>query len=448
MNPSLRAGLLAWLIPAMLVALGMSAAGAYWIGARSASIAYDEALKAAAEDVALNVRWADGALRLELSPQAERIVRADGQDRIAFAVSDARGAVIAGDRDLPEAPLVSRQGGASAALRFRGEPVQALRMRFDAAGEPFTVTVAETPGKRRAMARSVLLSLLVPEALVLALAVLFVWLSVGRGLRPLHALQAQLEVRGDRAAEPLTVADAPREVHTLVAALNHTIERLHRASRLQQDFVADTAHQLRTPLARIQAQLDQWPALDGAAQARAVTQLRDSTARAVRLANQLLALGRAERDAAASARQPVDWVRLVGRCADDWVHRAMEQSIDLGFELQPAVVRGDEALLRELVENLVDNALRYAGRGQVVTVSTQTERGEAVLRVDDSGPGIAAESRERALQRYVRLGPDDGSGSGLGLAIVDAIARQHGGGVRIDDSPLGGARISVRLPAA
>jgi two-component system sensor histidine kinase TctE len=448
MKSSLRQGLNRWLLPAMLLALGISVATAYGVGQRAAALAYDQALMATAEDLALGLHFAAHQPRFELSAQSERMLRSDVRDAIFFVVRNEAGGFLAGDADLPGLPPTQPGKASSSELTFRHQPVRALSIRFDQAEQPYVITVAETLGKRRDMVRAILASMLLPAAGVLALVALAAWLAVRQGLRPLAVLEQALHSRAPGQMVPLDMAQVPLELHSLVATLNGLLGRLEQATRAQQAFVADAAHQLRTPLAGLQSQIELLPRVDASNFGLAVEGLAVTTRRAIRLANQLLALSRSERDQATLQCQAVDLAGLVEAAADDWVHRAIAARIDLGFELAPAPLQGDGLLLHEMMQNLLDNALAYAGPDCVVTVATGSDRHHAWFSIDDSGPGIAPEQREQVFGRFWRAPGSPGDGSGLGLAIVRQIALQHGGAVEVSASALGGARLVVRLPRA
>lgn len=446
MRISLRQRLVVLLLPALVAAVLLGAVWTYFVGQRAAALAYDQALMATAADVALGLRFVDGQPRFELSQQTERMLRSDARDQLFFAVRLMDGAFVAGDPDLGSAPLVRLGEGSSVDLKFRNGRVRALAMQFEQDRIPFTVTVAETTHKRQDMAWSVLVFIAVPAAVVLCIAGLIVWVVVRSGLRPLDALERELAARSELDLSPIDASHAPREVHSLVEALNHLLSRLDKAARAQQSFVADAAHQLRTPLAGVQGQIELLATLEADQQDDAMKRLRSSVGRTVRLANQLLSLARSEHDPSTLNLRDLDLSTLVRESADDWVHRSIVAGIDFGFELAPSALRGDPFLIGELIENLVGNALNYSGRGSSITVSTAARQNTVELCVDDSGPGIPPAERERVFERFHRLPGNSNDGSGLGLAIVQQIAMRHRGSVEISQSMLGGARVCVRLP--
>jgi two-component system sensor histidine kinase TctE len=272
--------------------------------------------------------------------------------------------------------------------------------------------------------------MMLPQAVLILLAGLAVWYAVGRGLVPLASLQRELATRSHRDLSPLPEQQAPEEVRPLIRAMNELLGRLSQALEAQQRFIADAAHQLRTPVAGIKTQMElvlrQSPA--GEAQAT-LKQLQAATEQTTRLVNQLLSLARAEPGASrGQGGESIDLARLARDTTTEWVPRAIARNIDLGFDspLAAAHVEGDSFMLREMLNNLLDNAVRYTHPGGQVTVRV-TPRGRGVaLSVEDNGPGIPDTERERVFERFHRILGTGAEGCGLGLAIVREIAISHG----------------------
>jgi two-component system sensor histidine kinase TctE len=278
-----------------------------------------------------------------------------------------------------------------------------------------------------------------------------VWLSVTNGLAPLSRLRASLDRRDSVNLDPLPEPDLVSELQPVAGAFNALLGRIAEGTRAQREFQANIAHQLRTPLAGMKLQLE-WLAgrhRGDAETADAVTRLLQANERLIRETNQLLALARAEPSHYERARlEALDLAQLVESAVQAYVDQAVTRDIDLGFALVPAPAQGDRFLLRDLVDNLVDNALRYTPPGASVTVRTGVDAQGALLEVEDSGPGIPPEQRTRVFQRFVRLEPGT-TGSGLGLAIVKDIAQLHGARVELGEGEGGrGARFTVRFPRA
>jgi two-component system sensor histidine kinase TctE len=275
------------------------------------------------------------------------------------------------------------------------------------------------------------------------------WLAIVRSLRPVERLSQDIEQRSPDNLGPVDRPDIPREVAPLVSALNGLFARVVTASAAEKAFIADAAHQLRTPLTVLRTETElallesHPPQLDGL-----LRRLHIGTTRAARLANQLLSQARAEHERHNSPVERFDLKQFATEAAEEWVVRSMDASVDLGFELESARVEGHGFLLREMLANLLDNAINYAGLGARVTIRTSTSAtGQAVLEVEDNGPGIPLPDRERAFERFQR-GNAGGTGSGLGLSIVRDIAAHHGAKAELLDGPGGvGLKVRVTFPA-
>jgi signal transduction histidine kinase len=318
---------------------------------------------------------------------------------------------------------------------------------FSVATPGRVIQVAQPRQVRRELAaraawRGVLPMLLAaPVMLVLAGAL------VARALQPLRRVADEVRRRDEQSLAPLSSAGLPDEVAPLVNALNTLLARLQQALGTQRAFVADAAHELRSPLTALRLQLQlQGRARDEATRAEATQGLAASIDRASRLVEQLLALARNEPGAAATVLEPLDLGALVRESlADVQVLAAQRGSTLELLPGSPVTVQGDRAALTLLVRNLADNALRYSPPGARVELRVLHEDGRALLQVDDAGPGIPAAERERVFDRFYRRASGDEAGSGLGLAIVRSIAERHGADIALADSPLGGLRVTVRF---
>ncbi|EGY61265.1 Sensor protein qseC [Ralstonia pickettii] len=316
--------------------------------------------------------------------------------------------------------------------------------------------VGETLEPREALAHEILAGSLQQEVLLVVLAVCIVWWGVRRGLRPLRQLSETVAGRGTDELAPLPQQGLPAEVAPLVEAINQYVARLLRLVHARKRFFADAAHQLKTPLAVIQAQSElalREP--DGERIRRHLEPLHGTVRQAARGVQQLLSLSRLETDSGyAPQLQPLRLDTLAGDVALELAPVARKSSVDLGFEGEPVTVAGEPQWLQELVGNLLDNAILYAGKGARVTLRVRRQAmpmlGEqAVLQVEDDGPGIAVPERDAVFGRFYRGAASEGhDGSGLGLAIVREIARLHGGTVALSDTPGGGLTVSVYLALA
>jgi len=415
---------------------------AYYPSIEPATQAYDQALVDIGLALGSNIRIGQSEYRFELPPAVEQVLRTDRFDRIYYRVMSPAGLEIAGDAELPAPP-----GDAVAHNTvYNGEKVRVVSVQAPCGRSACTVLVAETMLKRDRLTRDILLQSLFPELLIALATLVIVWFGVKRGLQPLARLSDQIKARSSGDLRPIDAAGAPEEARPLVGALNGLLDEVSAASRKQQRFLADAAHQLRTPLAGLQAHTELALAQPIPEACRAqLEHVHQATIRTARLANQLLALARAE-PGARSLTSKVDLKTVAGGEAETWVRQALARDIDLGFELDTAPLEGDALLLREALSNLVHNALEYTRRGGRVTVRTGRRDGHSFLEVEDDGPGIASQERARVLERFYRVPGTPGTGSGLGLAIVREIATGHGASIAITDSPVGGCRVGITFP--
>jgi two-component system sensor histidine kinase TctE len=447
----IRTLLLGWLLVPLALVLVASSVASYTTALRIATDAYDRALLDPALAIAQRLSAAEGKVELDLTPVQAELLRVDSIDRIYFAVS-AGGRLVAGQPALPPPPEEPAEGApVFYDAIVGGEAVRVAAMAVPFANEPALIQVAETRLKRERMVRQLLASTALPELAFFVVALAVVWYGVGRGLAPLEDLRAELAARAPRDLRPVAEDTAPVEVRPLVQALNDLLRRLGESIDAQERFVADAAHQLRTPLAALQAQVDAArreampPEL-----AATVEHLHAAARRAAHLARQLLTLAAVEPSTGRPfTPERTDLAGVTQARVADWVARADRKAIDLGFELEPAPVAGEPELLVELAANLVDNALHYTPRGGEVTLRTGRRDGHSFLEVEDNGPGIPADDRGRVLERFHRVKGTPGEGSGLGLAIVREIAYRHGGAVEIGAPASGrGTVVAVSFPAA
>jgi len=309
------------------------------------------------------------------------------------------------------------------------------------------IQIAQPLRVREAFARGAALRVVIPLLLLLPLLGAAIAGVVGNGLRPLRRVANEVQRRDVHSLAPLATERLPQEVAPLIDALNRLLLRLHAAFQTQRAFVADAAHELRSPLTAVRLELqllDRAP--DEAARHEARANLGAAVDRAIHLVEQLLTLARSEprEEAGEWPRIPLEQATADGIA--DANALAVARRVDLGLEAEPAAVQGDRDALRILVRNLVDNAVRYTPEGGQVRVSTHQQASGATLEVVDTGPGIPPSDRARAFDRFYRRSNAPEGGSGLGLAIVKAIADRHGAKVSLDDAPGGGLKVTVAFP--
>ncbi len=490
---SLFGEILDWMLAPLLLLWPLSLGFTWLVAQGIANRPYDrelaEAVLALARLAPVKVVTAEGpappALRLALERTASTLLRGEEDgDSVYFQVLGARGQLLAGSASLalPElSPFADSRATLNEAtgVRFRddflaGEPVRVAWLALPTGGEgDALVQVAETLGKRSRLATEIIKGVLLPQFVILPVAVLLVWLALARGIRPLAELQQRIRRRDSTDLSPIEVGGVPDEVAPLVGAINDLLQRLDQTIAAQRHFLADAAHQLKTPLAglRMQAELAareiEAGRGDPAEVRHSLEQIAVSSQRAAHMVNQLLAMARAD---AASGQvlqhQPLDLAALVRSVVHDFVAKAMERRIDLGYEgpdsgvTGPSVtVLGEPVLLGELVRNLVDNALQYTPAGGTVTARVVPDPfGQVVVvQVEDTGPGIPPAERDAVFRPFYRALGTQVDGSGLGLAIVAEIAQRHGASITLADarprhagaaSPPPGALFTVRFPLA
>ncbi|MET0267272.1 MAG: sensor histidine kinase N-terminal domain-containing protein [Duganella sp.] len=458
MQRSLFGEILDWMLAPLLLLWPMSIAITYLVAKSIANQPFDHALEDSVTVLAQQVRTGDGKILKSLPGSARDILRADDVDNVYFQIQGPRGEHIDGDRDLPEPPPTDDDEPSHAgSVRFRndtmhGTPVRVAytHVRIERQdGQPprknqapplALVQVAETLEKRAHLANEIIKGVILPQFIILPIVLALVWFALSRGLSPLAQLQERIRARSSDDLSPIAPNQVPEEISPLVGSLNDMLGRLSHTIAIQKRFIADAAHQMRTPLAgmRMQSELA-LRQTDNAEIHRSLEQLTKSSQAATRLVNQLLALARAENQPqAGTALLPLELSELARSAVRDWVQASFAQQIDLGYEEPPApvLIDGDPTMLRELLSNLIDNALRYTPAGGSVTVTVrEDDDGRALLEVEDTGPGIAPAERERVFERFYRILGNSAEGSGLGLAIVREIAQQHGAEVAIHANP-------------
>jgi two-component system OmpR family sensor kinase len=432
---SIRHQLLIWLLA--IVVAGVGAAG--WL-------IYRQALAEANELFDYQLQAIAAALPSEPFSQVFGS-RTNGDEGIVIQIWNRNGGLMYFSH--PRAPIAPRaELGFSTERTDRGE----WRVYGAIVGDN-VVQLAQPLSVRNRLAASVALRTVWPLILLLPFLGAAVWMIVGRGMRPLRRVTRAVESRRPEALDPLPDNRLPQEVQPLVHALNGLLARLAAALDTQKAFVADAAHELRTPLAAVQIQAQLVArAQDDETRREALAHLQSGVTRATRLAEQLLALARSEPDGA-TVREPVALADVLAHCVSAQAVVAQKRNIDLGIEeAQPAIIDADIGALRVMLNNVLDNAVKYTPDGGRIDVSLSFDEGRALVRVADSGPGIPPEERERVFDRFYRDSSarmrTDVSGSGLGLAIVKRVAAQQRATVTLGESPAGGLLVEIAFPGA
>ena len=447
---TLRSRLLYLLLLPLIALLVVSLAFDYRIAFEPAAEAYDHALSDDAVALAGRIRYLDSRLQVDLPAAAEAVLRTDRSDEEFLSIYGPANELLAGDADLHPDQAIKGRNPALSDGEFRGKKIRKASYRVDTAAGLVTVTVAETTRKRERTGSKILAGMLLPNILLIIATLALVYIGVRSGLAPLTQLSEEISRRQPHDLSPLPRRDIPAEAEPLVKAMDGLIEDLRSASAAQQAFLANAAHQLKTPLAGLQTQLElHAQELPGEYTQRA-KRLLDATRRLGHLTHQLLALARSGPEAnLVQEQRPVDLGKLLESIASGWFDQALTRNIDLGFEAEPAVVSGSEWMLREMLSNLIDNALRYTPDGGTVTVRSGLAGGRPFVEVEDNGPGIPPEQQDRIFERFYRVNQAAGEGTGLGLAIVKEVAERHQASIQLTRAAAGtgtAIRISFAAP--
>ena len=465
---SLFGEILDWMLTPLLLLWPISLALTWLVAQSIAAKPFDRALEYNVQALAQLVAAQNGKVVFNLVRPAREVLRADDSDLVYYQVLGPKNDFISGERDFPhpaedELPAIGEVKLRDDEMRGLDLRVAYTWVRLDLPGMPSAlVQVAETREKRSVLATEIIKGVMLPQLVILPLAVLLVWLALVRGIKPLSQLEERIRARKPDDLSPLDDKAVPLEVAPLVSSVNDLLTRLKDSIATQKRFLADAAHQLKTPLAglRMQADLAQREGSDAEALKQSLHQIARSSIRATHTVNQLLALARAESSGKTIVRQPCDLAALTMEAIQDSLARAMDKRLDLGYDGvapgSPGVrLQGNPTLLKEMVRNLLDNAIAYtpssAEAPGVITARVLADPfgGVLVLQVEDSGPGIPAPERDLVFQPFYRALGTGVDGSGLGLPIVREIARQHGAEITLEDARPGqnppGTRVTVRF---
>lgn len=439
---TLRRLVLAWVSIPMGILWMISAYIDYDIAKRYVNVAYDRALLESALDIGRQVRVLRGRIYVDLPEVAIQMLRTRETGQLYYMVTGPDREYITGEPDIkPAVPSASGQAIYYDDV-YRNQPVRVAAIQLpvetdDIRGQ-VTVYAVETQRARTDLIRELSIGFALPQALVAMLAFIVIWFSVMRALAPLQVLRHEIEQRSHRDLSPLPVTRVPLEIRPLIESMNALLDRLSAVLSSQQRFIADAAHQLRTPIAGLRTQTELALRQSDPRETRAaLTQIQTAADHTTHLVNQLLSLARAEPSAAhTQAVKRLDITDLTRATTTEWVPRALLRGIDLGFEgsaqsAVPVYVNGDNFLLREMLGNLIDNAIRYTQPGGHVTVRLALVAQAIDLSVEDNGPGIPEHERDAVLERFHRVLGTGVDGCGLGLAIVREIVLRHGGNIKL-----------------
>jgi two-component system sensor histidine kinase TctE len=467
---SLFGEILDWMLTPLLLLWPVSLVLTWLIAQSIAGKPFDRALEYKVAALTQLIAVSKNEVQFNLPQSARELLRADDADTVTYQVLGARGEYLSGERELPHPPedekIVFDE------VRIRDDEVHGTAVKVAYTwvklglpdGRPALVQVAETMEKRSVLATEIVKGVMLPQFVILPMAVLLVWLALVQAIKPLNQLEERIRARKPDDLSPIDAQAVPLEVVPLVSSVNDLLMRLKDSIATQKRFLADAAHQLKTPLAglRMQADLAQREGSNAEELKQSLRQIGRSSIRATHTVNQLLALARAESSGSAMARTSCDLADLTMSVVRDCAPRAIAKHLDLGYEgLQPGSeggqLTGNPTLLKELIRNLLDNAINYTPSSLespgVITARVLSDPfGKTLLlQVEDSGPGVPTAERELIFQPFYRALGNEADGSGLGLPIVLEIAHQHNASVTMDDTQAGkmppGARFNVRFVA-
>jgi two-component system sensor histidine kinase TctE len=439
---SLLVEILDWLLAPLIVLWPLSVVVTFWVANHIANVPYDRALRDAVNALSQHVRFEGARAQVALPTAASSFLRTDELDTVYFQVRGTRGEVLAGDPEVPE--IFPDEDQTQNIVYFRDDlwhqdEVRIAYMFVHAPDNPHrrvVIQVGETLKKRQDLANEIIAGIIVPQFFLFPFVAILVWFGLQRGTLPLERLRRRLLARRPSDLSPIDKRDVPEEIEPLVEAFNGLMERLAQNLKIQERFIADAAHQMRTPLAGLRTQLEfALRQSDPREMQSSLERIRSSVERASHAISQLLSLARSQSEAPPRF-EPVDMGSLAREILQDFVARALAKRIDLGFEEPgaPAWIEGSPLLLRELLANLVDNAIRYTPEGGKVTTRVRA-REFVTLEVEDNGIGVDEKERELIFERFYRAPGTDATGSGLGLPIVRSIAGQHHAAVQVKANP-------------
>lgn len=443
---SLRKKLLLLLVPPLLILILIASSILFRFAIVEQRDAFDNALYDSAYSIYQLIEKSEDKIEnLSLPKNEKQFILNDQSDLVFYNVVDTNGNVLNGETDAGLMPVLK---GEEINPNFSDGTVHNLPVRIvstlvtiqkNGRDTPVYIQVAETLNKRKSLAGHVLIDIIVPQLLLVLFTIVIIWFGVERGLQPLFDLQAAVSKRSYLDLSEIDLPNVPTEVMILVNSVNNLMKQLESVLSAQNRFIADAAHQLRTPLAGAQAQLELALLEDDPIQHKQLLdRVNDSMERLSHTISQLLSLARNQQDAIHNTeRSVVNLNQIAQEVTTDMVPTAIKKQIDLGFEAseQAAMILGDSKRIKEMLYNLIDNALLYTPAKGKVTVNVKREAGEILLSVEDNGPGIPRDEREKVFERFHRVIGTGQEGSGLGLAIVMEIAQLHQASVEIVDEP-------------
>jgi two-component system, OmpR family, sensor histidine kinase TctE len=438
---SLFGEILDFMLAPLLLLWPLSIALTFLVARSLADAPFDQSLDDRVNAISQQIKPTLERVTVNLPAPARQILQNDQEDEIYFQVLDSDGALVAGEGFLSPPSLYDfPQEGRT---QFRNEVIRGTELRiaylfvdFTTEGQgTYIIQVGETMNKRSALANQIVKGVILPQFFILPLSVLLVWIGLKRGLSPITALRDQIREREQNDMSPIGDSKVPEEIAPVIDSFNELLSRLQGSMRTQQRFIADAAHQMKTPLAGLQTQAElALRQTETEEQRTTLKQLSRSAQRTARLVTQLLALARAEHHRATLPFNKVNLTELARQASSEWVNAALNKDIDMGFEAttESKYISGQSVVLREMMNNLIDNAIRYTPRQGTITVRVfGSTIGGIRFEVEDNGLGIPKADQALVFDRFYRVLGDESDGSGLGLAIVKEIADQHGAEIKL-----------------
>ena len=448
--PSLRRRLIIALAVPLTIILGASSLLDFRLARETSDSAHDQALADTVFDIESHLRnhSEPESPEFDLTAESEAMLRSNAPDKVYFSIRDSSGRILSGDDDIPPFEIPKTNGVFFEDGVHHGEAVRIALHRFSLPDSELLITVMETTEKRKESRSRILTAMLLPTLAVIVATLLAVLFGVRRGLLPLEEVEKAIASRSPNDLREIDLDTSPREIQPMLRRLNELFALLREASAVQNRFIADAAHQLRTPLAGLQTQFD-LAVNEGAFENNntRLENIEDGMLRIGRLLGQLLSYARAETTASLAEKpEHVSLEQIAEKSASTFLDAALEKGIDFGFDISPATTDGISWLLQEALANLIDNAIRYTPRGGIITVRCGETAGRPFLEVEDNGPGIAVEHMEHIFERFYRVPGSPSNGCGLGLPIVKEIAALHDADIKVTQCESGGLRIRIEFP--
>ena len=443
---SLRRQLMLWLLLPLVIVLALSSAVSYYRAQHFANLAYDRALYRAALALADQVDVDGVHVVADLPQVAKDLLEYDEEDVIYYRISAPNGDLVLGEKNLlPPKKLPATDTHFFYDANLQGEKIRvvafALPIQNASIQGDVLVQVAETVSKRQVIVKEIVEEMTIPQLLILLLAAGLIFIGIKRGLLPLQKLQDAINQRSHCDLSPLKSDDVPQEIQPLLSAMNNLMARVRDTVKLQQQFIADASHQMRTPIAGLQTQAElALREKDPKAIHSTLEHVLSSSSRLSHLLRRLLSMASVDPAAGREIKlQIIDLIELTKKVTSNFVNEARAKKIDLGLDIKTpeAKVLGDDIMLHEMLANLIDNAICYTPEKGIITVSvdkvTEEDADKIELNVTDNGIGIPLEERTQVFERFHRLRDNEGKGCGLGLAIVKEVVLAHNAEIEISD---------------